>query len=67
MQDLEDEDFLKDEDNLEDGDNFKDENNLEDEDNLEDEVMSITKHSCMFQLGLLLKQDPRRSKKHLMD
>ena len=32
-------------------------------------VMSITKHSrihCMFQLGLLLKQDPRRSKKHLM-
>ena len=32
-------------------------------------LMSITKHSrihCMFQLGLLLKQDPRRSKKHLM-
>ena len=32
-------------------------------------VMSITKHSrihCMLQLGLLLKQDPRRSKKHLM-
>ena len=32
-------------------------------------MMRITKHSrihCMFQLGLLLKQDPRRSKKHLM-
>ena len=32
-------------------------------------VMRITKHSrihYMFQLGLLLKQDPRRSKKHLM-
>ncbi|KAL6349641.1 hypothetical protein AAG906_041047 [Vitis piasezkii] len=32
-------------------------------------MMRINKHSrihCMFQLGLLLKQDPRRSKKHLM-
>ena len=32
-------------------------------------LISITKHSrihCMFQLGLLLKQDRRRSKKHLM-
>ena len=32
-------------------------------------LMRITKHSrihCMFQLGLLLNQDPRRSKKHLM-
>ena len=32
-------------------------------------VMRITKHSrihCMFQLGLLLKQDLRISKKHLM-
>ena len=32
-------------------------------------LMRITKHlriHCMFQLGLLLKQDPRRSKKHLM-
>ena len=32
-------------------------------------LMRITKHSrihCMFQLGLLLKQDPRRSKKHLV-
>ena len=29
--------------------------------------MRINKHSrihCMFQLGLLLEQDPRRSKKH---
>ena len=35
----------------------------------DDVVMRITKHSrihCMFQLSLLLKQDPRRSKKHLM-
>ena len=32
-------------------------------------VMRITKHSrihCMLQLGLLLKHDPRRSKKNLM-
>ena len=32
-------------------------------------IMRINKHSkihCMFQLGLLLEQDPRRSKKHLM-
>ena len=32
-------------------------------------MMRINKHSkihCMFQLGLLLEQDPRRSKKHLM-
>ena len=31
--------------------------------------MRINKHSkirYMFQLGLLLKQDPKRSKKHLM-
>ena len=32
-------------------------------------LMRITKHSriyCMFQLGLLLKQDSRKLKKHLM-
>ena len=32
-------------------------------------VMKITKYSrihCMFQLDILLKQDPRKSKKHLM-
>ena len=32
-------------------------------------IMRINKHSrihCMFQLGLLLEQDPRRSKKHLV-
>ena len=42
---------------------------VEKEIEMRERVMRINKHSrihCIFQLGLLLKQDPRRSKKQLM-
>ena len=48
---------------------LEDEFNYPIDPNLRNSVMRINKHSrihYMFQLGLLLEQDPRRSKKYLM-